>query len=138
MLPGFADFQIGAPHTSSSLRGSWRSAAACSFSVSSLSDRLSSAANVAKVAAGSRDSTWQKNLNQDSHVWHNRANASKRYDKEHTGTFIGCPLPVAPAERILSLRGRAMVRYWTLTADNVQRMQAPSFQSTNASDCFET
>ena len=82
VLPGFADFQRGAPHTSSSLRGSWRSTAACSSSVSSLSDRMSSPANVDKVAARSRDSTWQKNLNQDSHVWHNRAFASKRNTPE--------------------------------------------------------
>ena len=111
------------------LRGSSRSTAACSSSVSSLSDRLSSPANVDKVAARSRESTWHKNLNQDTHthVWHNRAHASKRYDKDHAGTFIGRPLPAGLAGRILSLRGRAMVWYWTLTEDNVQRMQVPLF-----------
>ena len=50
------------------LRGSSRSTAACSSSISSLSDRLSSPANVDKVAARSRESTWQKNLNQDTHT----------------------------------------------------------------------
>ena len=56
----FCSFSQSCAHTSSSLRGSWRSTAACSSSVSSLSDRLSSPANVDKVAATSRDSTWQQ------------------------------------------------------------------------------
>ena len=80
----FCSFSQSCAHTSSSLRGSWKSTAACSSSVSSQSDRLS---YVGKVAARSQESTWQKNLNQDTHVWHNRAHASKRYDKNHAGTF---------------------------------------------------
>ena len=64
----FCSFSQSCAHTSSSLHGSWRSTAVCSSSVSSPSDRLSSPANVDKVDARSRDSTWQEqSLIQDSH-----------------------------------------------------------------------
>ena len=138
----FGSFSQSCAHTSSSFCGGWRSTAACSSSVSSLLDWLSSPTNADNVASRSRESTCvtqrHKTLKQDTHVWHNRVHASKatetfkRYDKDHAGAFIGCPLAGALTKkscRCVEVPWRGFGH--SQPAHNRQC-------STNASDCFHT